>query len=504
MFHLRIVGAEKFGAIREHLMEVGFNEQTVRERFSFKPDEPLNLIPICTKPNPKEKIENSLDAALQLFMVGETLPTVEAQALFPAKVWEALIQTELILVESTDASRCLGSVALFPVRGLYCVADRWTNIDHSVRQPFADIVYPPMTKSVKEFLDYTSFEACEDFLEVCAGTAPAALLASRTAKNVWATDITERSLAFAEFNAALNGIQNVKFGRGDLYQPVAGTKFDRIAAHPPYMPVLGPAEIFAGGGELGEHFTKRIVSELPAMIKRGGRLYCRTLGLDRVDKGFEQTVREWLGEKQAEFDVAVFVIGTVTATRFALEDALRHDTGTDGAKEWEKLFDANGVKELLNCELVVQYNAGKRAPFTLRRVMPNNTPAATMEWFFWWEGEARLKSTLEAMRGWKPVATSGVEITTRHVLRGGEIVPEEFKVSQRRPFEVDFNVQPWMTMLLAGCDGTKTIGELHELSKQNEWIAPETPMLEFCRLLGTFISAGFLGTEKIKWPEAAG
>jgi len=424
--------------------------------------------------------------------------------LFPAKVWEALIQTELILVESTDASRCLGSVALFPVRGLYCVADRWTNIDHSVRQPFPDIVYPPMTKSVKEFLDYTSFEACEDFLEVCAGTAPAALLAAKNAKNVWATDITERSLAFAEFNAALNGIQNVKFGRGDLYQAVAGVKFDRIAAHPPYMPVLRPAEIFAGGGELGEHFTKRIVSELPAMLKPGGRLYCRTLGLDRIEKSFEQTVREWLGEKQAEFDAAVFVIGTVTATRFALEDALRHDAGTDGAKEWDKLFESNGVRELLNCELVIQYNAGKRAPFTLRRVMPNNTPAATMEWFLWWEAETRLKSTLESMLGSKPFAASGMEITMRHVLRDGELVPEEFKVSLKRPFEVDFKVQPWMTLLLTSCDGKKTVIELHELSQQNEWIAPQTPVMEFCGLLATFISAGFLQTEKIKWPEAAG
>jgi SAM-dependent methyltransferase len=504
MFHLRMVGSEQFAAIREHLSDSGFNEQTVRERFAFKPDEPLNLIPICTKPNPKEKIENSLDAALQLFMVGETLLTAEAQALFPAKVWEALIQTELILVESTDASRCLGSVALFPVRGLYCVADRWTNIDHSVRQPFPDIVYPPMTKSVKEFLDYTSFEACEDFLEVCAGTAPAALLAAKNAKNVWATDITERSLAFAEFNAALNGIQNVKFGRGDLYQAVAGVKFDRIAAHPPYMPVLRPAEIFAGGGELGEHFTKRIVSELPAMLKPGGRLYCRTLGLDRIEKSFEQTVREWLGEKQAEFDAAVFVIGTVTATRFALEDALRHDAGTDGAKEWDKLFESNGVRELLNCELVIQYNAGKRAPFTLRRVMPNNTPAATMEWFLWWEAETRLKSTLESMLGSKPFAASGMEITMRHVLRDGELVPEEFKVSLKRPFEVDFKVQPWMTLLLTSCDGKKTVIELHELSQQNEWIAPQTPVMEFCGLLATFISAGFLQTEKIKWPEAAG
>jgi SAM-dependent methyltransferase len=502
MFHLRMVSSEQFAALREHISQSGFNESALRQRFDVPPSEPLNLVPICTKPALTQKMASSLDAIIHLFLVGETLPTAEAQALFPPAVWEAFTQSELILVETAGESRCLGSVALFPVRGLFCVADRWTNIDHTVRQSFPDIVYPPMTKSVKEFLDYTSFEACEDFLEVCAGTAPAALLAAKSAKNVWATDITERSLAFAEFNAALNGIHNVKFGKGDLFQPVAGRKFDRIAAHPPYMPSLRPTEIFAGGGELGEYFTKRIVSELPAMLKTGGRLYCRTLGLDRFEKSFEKSVREWLGEKQAEFDVAVFVIGTVAATRFALEDALRHDAGTDGAKEWEKLFETNGVRELLNSELVIQHNAGRRPPFTLRRVMPSNTSAATVEWFLRWEAEMRLKSTLESMLESKPSAIEGTEVTVRQVLRDGELIPEEFKVSVKRPFEVDFNVQPWMTLLLASCDGKNTVVELHELSKQNEWIAPQTPVMEFCGLLATLISVGFLQTEKIRWPVA--
>ena len=505
MFHLRMVGAEQFAAIREHFLQTGFGEQVVRERFGFKPDEPLNLVPICTQPAPKQKMESSLDAIIHLFLVGESLPTAEAEALFPAKVWEALVQSELILVESAETSRCLGSVAMFPVRGLFCVADRWTNIDHTVRQPFPDIVYPPMTKSVKEFLDYTSFEPCEDFLEVCAGTAPAALLAAKNAKNVWATDITERSLAFAEFNAALNGIQNVKFGKGDLFQPVAGLKFDRIAAHPPYMPVMKTAEIFAGGGQLGEHFTKRIVSELHPMLKPGGRLYCRTLGLDRNNKSFEQTVREWLGEKQAEFDVSVFVIGTVMANRFALEDALRHEAGTDGAKLWEKLFEANGVRELLNCELVIQLQREKRPPFTLRRTMPTDAPVAavTMEWLMAWEPQVRTRSMLESMLESKPVATPGTEVTIRQVLRDSELVPEDFRISLKKPFELDCKVQPWMTLLLPSCNGKKTVLELHELCKQNEWIAPDTPVLEFCGLLATLISGGFLQTEKIKWPAGA-
>lgn len=503
MMHLRLLSPEQFTVLREYLAGSGFNELALRQRFGVKPNEPLNLVTICTRPATNQKMANSLDAIIHLFLIGEPLPAEEAASLFPPAVWEALTQAELILVETADVARCLGSVALFPVRDLYLVADRWTNIDHSVRTPFPDIVYPPMTKSVKEFLDYTSFDACDDFLEICAGTAPAALLASRTAKNVWATDITERSLAFAQFNASLNGIQNVRFGRGDLYQPVQERTFDRIAAHPPYMPVLAPTEIFAGGGELGEAFTKRIIAELPSRLKPGGRLYCRTMGIDRINRSFEQTIRGWLGEKHAEFDVAVFVLGTVSATRFALEDALRHNTGKAGAEEWEKVFEEHGARELLNAVTVIQNNAGQRSPFTLRRVMPNDTPSATMEWILRWESHMHSNGTLQTLLHSKPVATPGTELVMRHILKEGEFVPEDFRISVKHPFEVDCKVQPWMTLLLPRCDGKTTVTDLYELCKQNEWIAPETPALEFCGLLATLISGGFLQTETFRWPEGA-
>jgi hypothetical protein len=61
-----------------------------------------------------------------------------------------------------------------------------------------------------------------------------------------------------------------------------------------------------------------------------------------------------------------------------------------------------------------------------------------------------------------------------------------------------------MAALLQRCDGKTTIGELFEMAKQNEWIVPDTPPEEFCRLLATLISGGFLQTEELRLPAAAG
>ena len=44
-----------------------------------------------------------------------------------------------------------------------------------------------------------------------------------------------RALAFAAFNAALNGVGNIEFREGSLLEPVTGERFDLIVSNPPYV-----------------------------------------------------------------------------------------------------------------------------------------------------------------------------------------------------------------------------------------------------------------------------
>jgi hypothetical protein len=121
-----------------------------------------------------------------------------------------------------------------------------------------------------------------------------------------------------------------------------------------------------------------------------------------------------------------------------------------------------------------------------------------------WETEIRGEGAEQRLVHAKLLATTGTEITVRHVLRNGEISPESITLSTKQPFATELRVQPWMTVLLPRCDGKTTVAELLEIAKQNEWIAPETPIEEFCRLLATLISGGFLQTEELRLPAAAG
>src|SRR5580693_3737737 len=456
---LQMVASEQFVLLREHLLRTGFTEDAIRERLDIQSGKELDLAGLSGRPPVRPKVGDSLDALIYLVVVGESLPAAALASQFPSAVWEALQLTGLIVPDPADANRCLASVALYPIRDLFIASDRWNNPDHFPRQMFPDIVYPALTKSAKQFIDFTSYAPCEDFLELCAGTAPAALLASRAAKNVWATDIAERSIDFAKFNAALNGIHNVTFAQGDLYQPIEGRTFDRIAAHPPYVPVLKTAEIFYGGGEVGEEITKKVIAELPLRLKPGGRLYCRTMGTERPGHSFEMRIREWLGEKHSEFDVALFTLMILEPRQFALEETLNKNGGREQFVQWEKLFSKNDVLELVIGIVIIERHSDQRPSFTIRRPIGAGTPAAPLARAMKWESELRTEGAPKRLEQAKLLANPSIEIIVRHVLRDGDISPENYTLSIGQPFALDCKAEAWMALLLPCCDGKTTVAE---------------------------------------------
>ena len=108
-------------------------------------------------------------------------------------------------------------------------------------------------------------------------------------------DITERSTRFAEFNRLLNGVANATILQGDLYEPVRGLRFDRIVAHPPYVPAASEVDLSGCRiGRRGHHARDR---ERPrGQPIPGGRLYCLSLGADHKGEALEHRVRRWLGD----------------------------------------------------------------------------------------------------------------------------------------------------------------------------------------------------------------
>ena len=501
---LEIGAPSQFAALRGFLAAAGYAEPQICARLGLPSTEALDIVTLSQSLAENVASAEPLNTLIRLFLLGELVPIVEAETQFPGSAWAAMNALGLIEEDSTDRKRCFGSVALYPMGDLFIVSDRWTNPDHTPKQSFPDIVYPALTKSTREFLHFLPADPCGEFLELCGGSGIAALTVSRNARNAWTSDITERSTHFAAFNAALNDVKNVTAVHGDLFSPFEGRTFDRIAAHPPYMPVLRPAEIYYDGGEDGEQLTRRILEGLLQHLNPGGRLYCRTLGTDREEAPFEQRLRGWLGSAEGEFDIAVFISKNLDPARFAMDSAVRKSTGQAEVNQWRALFERLQVKEILTGTVVVQRREKRRPVFTIRRSLAPNADSAATEKVLQWETQLVTETASETVFGAKPVASPRAQLIVRHRIEAGEFTAQDFTLTADYPFLMDCKVQPWMGYLLARCDGSRSVQQLYMECKETEWIHPDTPPREFMNLIGMFVSGGFLNVEEVKLPAAKG
>ena len=102
---------------------------------------------------------------------------------------------------------------------------------------------------------------CELILDLGCGYGAIGIAASRLSDggHVVLTDVNERAVRLARENLRANRVTNAEVRAGDLYEPVAGMAFDHIVCNPPIR--------------AGRAVVDRIVSEAPAHLLDGGRLW---------------------------------------------------------------------------------------------------------------------------------------------------------------------------------------------------------------------------------------
>lgn len=120
-----------------------------------------------------------------------------------------------------------------------------------------------------------------EVLDLCIGSGAIAISVARLQPGlrVTATDMSSDALSVASENAHLNGVY-VRFMQGDLFEPVAGERFDAILCNPPYLTaddmvhlqteVACEPRMALFGGEDGLMFYRRLAHEVYRHLKPGG------------------------------------------------------------------------------------------------------------------------------------------------------------------------------------------------------------------------------------------
>jgi SAM-dependent methyltransferase len=491
---------DSFCAVKEFLARAEYSEQAVCERLGLdRLHEYLSRNEKSQAP-PSAEVSDALDVLLRVFLLGNSVSRDLLGKFIPSAVWETMEALGILSADPAQPDQCYSPVALYPVQGLYIASDRWKNPDGSAISK--DYVFPAMHPLTHDFLALLPQSPCDRFLDLCSGTAIAALLASKHyARQSWAVDITERSTQFGEFNRLLNQVSNATVMQGDLYEPVSGIRFDRIVAHPPYVPALESGAIYADGGADGEFVTRAIVQGLPRFLEPHGRFYCGTMGVEREGEPYEQRVRRWLGAEQSVFDVLFIAERTQGPAQFAYRATRSKKGGWEQMDRWRTHLDRLKIKNLVYGLLVIQGKESERSAFTARRQKGEHSGAAEAEWLRSWETLWASPSSVERVLQSRPVTSSDFELHVVHAKRHGELAPAKFTLRISYPFAVEYECSEWVATLVARCDGKTTALEHLEAGKREKWIPVDMLNDQFAGTVAALVSRGILAIEGFEPPS---
>ena len=106
-------------------------------------------------------------------------------------------------------------------------------------------------------------------LDVCTGNGIQALLASRHAETVVATDINPRALEIAGLELlSLNGNSNVELRQGSYFEPAGNERFDLITCNPPYVISPESSYVYRDSGLPGDTVSRLAVQEAARALVR--------------------------------------------------------------------------------------------------------------------------------------------------------------------------------------------------------------------------------------------
>ncbi|HWC96571.1 MAG TPA: methyltransferase [Candidatus Sulfopaludibacter sp.] len=436
---------EQFAALRSFLTESDYTETAICERLEIPS---LSKVVHLRTGGPRA---DALDWLIRLFLLEETLPAnwIPAETL-------ALLRALGLVAGEADVT---GTVKLYPVRSVYVISDR----DLS-RRADAEHVFSAISPQTEEFLQLMPETPCPACLEVCAGAGAAALLAAQKyAVQAFAFDVSERCRAFAEFSRRLNGLKNLTVKRGDMYAPSGGQTFDRILAHPPYVPALRTTQLFRDGGEDGEWLTRRVVEGLPTCLYPGGRLYLVAMLAEYPDEAIAHRVRGWLRDAGPEFDMVVVLRRACDAATFFFDNC-----APDDLPAWRQFLDQRRIRRFRYTNIIIERHRESVAPLTVVREAGDGFTMAHAEAVL---PLVRRLDDEEWLMATRPKAVAAIECTTRRRLRERAWLDEGRTVSANGPFRVQTGVPDWAPEFLARCDGTRTVAELGHADFVRELLA---------------------------------
>nr|WP_272462763.1 methyltransferase [Intrasporangium calvum] len=213
---------------------------------------------------------------IRLFTLGRPVPRPDVEAALPRLMVVGAVALRLVRVEGDEAAA--GDVVATCDLRPYAddTHDWWVASDLSeiaTRAPLRPDHVLGVGGASTTLASWTIRRPVDRVLDLGTGCGVQALHLAGHARSIVATDLSERALEFARFNAALAGLE-LDLRRGDLLDPVAGERFSLIVSNPPFVITPRADDVplyeYRDGGRSGDAIVRSLVRGVQDALEPGG------------------------------------------------------------------------------------------------------------------------------------------------------------------------------------------------------------------------------------------
>jgi methylase of polypeptide subunit release factors len=243
------------------LRDAGYGEPGLRRVLGAAPERAVDpeVRPLAVR-RAEEAADDALASLARLLVLGSEVDGEEAEGALAPLALDALAEAGVL--ERRDAAvRAL--VRILPYEGLLLAHD-----PPAERGGFEEVTAPG--PSARTLASLTVRRRVHAALDLGSGGGVQGLLLARHADRVVMTDVSERARAVAGLNARLNAIDNVELRTGDWFEPVAGERFDLIAANLPYVVSPDVDYVHRDNPSERDELSRSVVGRIGEHLVEGG------------------------------------------------------------------------------------------------------------------------------------------------------------------------------------------------------------------------------------------
>jgi methylase of polypeptide subunit release factors len=398
---------------------------------------------------------DSLSTLIRLFILGLPVPPDEAaRALAPLPLEHA---HELGIIGRAD-SHVEAAIRLTPYGDFLFACSRVPDIEAVERDHVMGV-----TRSTINLANLTIRRPVETALDLGCGCGFQSLFASRHASRVIATDINPLAIRFTEFNARLNGVNNIECREGSYLEPVAGESFDLVVANPPF--VISPDDrfMFRDGGMPGDELSRKIVAEVPGIMREGATATLMVSWGRKTGDEWEATPRQWVLGRGC--DAWAFHQATQAALLhaaswhqpLAANDIRAYDAGIE---RWTDYISRFGFDAIAYGAIVLRRRQGTNW-FRSEELPDVSTAPAGEQLIRMTEAQDLLAGLADkrALLEERFVLTGGHRLDQTLICAGGTYNVERAVLQLTEGLTFRANVDPFNAFLLTRLDGSRPLGK---------------------------------------------